>query len=700
MMKVLRFNFILVVCMMLFNKVSAQAPVVMSLSPNDNATSVSTQVNLRIAFDRAIVKESGTIFIRQTSDNSVVESFDVNSSRITISNDSAVTVDPTYNFSLATTYYVEISSGTFRSSTGEMFMGISDAATWNFTTGCAQAPDNLELGFASSTTALLVWDAVDGVSEYQIWISGMGLYEVTDGLSELYIQGLSPGTEYSWSIKSVCRGSGGTFYSSSRWGLFTTTGTNPCASAPSLLAPNITNNSIKLNWSLKTGVSDYQVWVSGLGTFYTNGATSFTATNLSPGTTYSWSVKSVCSGNGNTIFSASASGQSTTTGSNPCTTAPSLLTPTVSNNSITINWTPKVGITDYQVWISGKGTFSTNGSSSFTIDNLPSGTTFSWSVRSLCSSNGNTIFSAGSNGQSTTTGENPCNTPPNVLETTDITESSVTLNWIAIEGVSDYQIWVSGIGVINSTSGMSSYPLFGLQEGSTYTWSVKSKCSDSGKTFYSSTSSGQFTTAGEDPCAVPPIDFEVTDITSTSATFTWSNTGATDYQLWISGEPIIHSTFGMNSYTINGLEPGTAYFGRVKSKCSLSGKTTFSALSTRVEFTTLENLQLFSQTSINFELIEESINTNSANEHELSFSKVSLDVFPNPSVDEVNVRLTGGDFISSIVIRNSQGRIVNHLEEISEVSKVLNLQQYGAGMYILQIGTNTNREFIKRIMIK
>src|SRR5690606_16555498 len=158
------------------------------------------------------------------------------------------------------------------------------------------------------------------------------------------------------------------------YGEFTTPGTNPCAVAPTLQNPtNLTANSVKLNWANKTGASDYKVWISGKGLISTtNGVNTYTATDLAPGSTYTWSVRSVCGNNGSYVESISASGQFTTTGENPCEDAPAIQPPTdLQQNSVTLNWENKVGASDYKLWISGKGVISTTGGlNNYTVTGL------------------------------------------------------------------------------------------------------------------------------------------------------------------------------------------------------------------------------------------------------------------------------------------------------------------------------------------
>jgi len=109
-------------------------PTVDSFTPADDAVDVGLDTNLVIDFSEDVQKGTGNFVIRKSSDDSVVETFDIaTSSRVTVSND-VVTIDPTLDFAGETGYYVEITSGVFEDLRGNDYAGISDKTTWNFIT--------------------------------------------------------------------------------------------------------------------------------------------------------------------------------------------------------------------------------------------------------------------------------------------------------------------------------------------------------------------------------------------------------------------------------------------------------------------------------------------------------------------------------------------------------------------------------------
>ena len=107
-------------------------PTVSSLTPADGASNVSTNTNLQITFSEPVLKGAGNIVIKQVSDNSTVETIDVNNAAVSIAGSTAtVTINALSN---ATDYYIEIAGGAFTDAALNQFAGISGATTWNFTT--------------------------------------------------------------------------------------------------------------------------------------------------------------------------------------------------------------------------------------------------------------------------------------------------------------------------------------------------------------------------------------------------------------------------------------------------------------------------------------------------------------------------------------------------------------------------------------
>ncbi|TAE17339.1 MAG: T9SS C-terminal target domain-containing protein [Bacteroidetes bacterium] len=110
-----------------------------AFSPANNAVSVATDTDLKITFNANVVKNTGNIVIKKVSDNSIFETIDVTSDKVTITGN-VVTINPFLNLSESTQYYVEVSNGAFKDASNLSFAGITNSNTWRFTTLDATAP--------------------------------------------------------------------------------------------------------------------------------------------------------------------------------------------------------------------------------------------------------------------------------------------------------------------------------------------------------------------------------------------------------------------------------------------------------------------------------------------------------------------------------------------------------------------------------
>lgn len=111
-------------------------PALVARTPADDTLNAPTGGNLVATFSEAVQPGTGSITIRRTSDNSVVETFDVATSpRVTFSV-SQVTIDPTASLATGAEYYVQIDATAIKDLANNAYAGIvsPDTTTWNFTT--------------------------------------------------------------------------------------------------------------------------------------------------------------------------------------------------------------------------------------------------------------------------------------------------------------------------------------------------------------------------------------------------------------------------------------------------------------------------------------------------------------------------------------------------------------------------------------
>lgn len=130
------------------------APVPVTLFPVAGATDVPTNTALSLVFDEPVQKATGTITIRNTSDNSIFQTLNITDNAVTVSGN-------TLSFNLSglaanTNYAVEISSGALEDIAGNDFAGFG-SNSWTFTTGITFYAAN----FNACTTTL-----TDGFTQY------------------------------------------------------------------------------------------------------------------------------------------------------------------------------------------------------------------------------------------------------------------------------------------------------------------------------------------------------------------------------------------------------------------------------------------------------------------------------------------------------------------------------------------------------
>ncbi|MCS0048817.1 tandem-95 repeat protein [Vibrio antiquarius] len=144
------------------------APTFVSASstPTDDATNVSVSNNIEIAFDENIELKSGNITIRNVTDSRDFEVFNVatesdgtttspGAGRISVTNDK-VYLNPTSDLIGNRTYAIHIESSAVADTANNSFAGISDDATFNFTTvdTTPNAPSTPDLDASSDTGSL------------------------------------------------------------------------------------------------------------------------------------------------------------------------------------------------------------------------------------------------------------------------------------------------------------------------------------------------------------------------------------------------------------------------------------------------------------------------------------------------------------------------------------------------------------------
>lgn len=118
-----------------FTTTDVNNPTVVSFSPSDNSTNISTTTNLVMTFNEVVATSSSNILIYKTDDDSLVESISATSSQISGVSTSTITINPSVTLAEETEYYVIVESTVFDDLSGNSYAGITASTTWSFTTG-------------------------------------------------------------------------------------------------------------------------------------------------------------------------------------------------------------------------------------------------------------------------------------------------------------------------------------------------------------------------------------------------------------------------------------------------------------------------------------------------------------------------------------------------------------------------------------
>lgn len=168
------------------------APLLASVSPEDNASGVLTEANLVLVFNEQIKAGNGNIVIYNSNGEPAKTIAVTDASQVSISG-STLTINPASDLAFGTGYYVQLASGVIKDLANNSFVGIADATTLNFATLSPTASD--DFAWATNTTGVLV---VDGAGT-------VGTIETVDD-ADLFKVTLQAGTQYTFSLNSRTNG--------------------------------------------------------------------------------------------------------------------------------------------------------------------------------------------------------------------------------------------------------------------------------------------------------------------------------------------------------------------------------------------------------------------------------------------------------------------------------------------------------------
>ncbi|WP_421918755.1 fibronectin type III domain-containing protein [Marinifilum sp.] len=376
------------------------------------------------------------------------------------------------------------------------------SAVANVTTKAAPtAPDtpvNLAASAITYNSMTISWDATENTDDYDLQVRPQGgSWTTINQIETSYAyNSLTAETIYEFRIRANNE------IGSSDYSAINSATTLEAPTAPetpvNLAASAITYNSMTISWDASANTEDYDLQVrtqAGAWTTINQSETSYNYTGLSGETTYEFRVRA-----NNTIGSSAYSTiVSATTLDAPTVpvTPQNVLASNITYNSFTIHWDPITNANNYDVEIrmtgGSRNSFNTT-DNSYNYTTAEASTGYEYRVR------GNNEVGAGefSSIGNLTTQAIPVPDIPTGIIASDITSSSFTLSWDAMQFADNYDVQIreqGGAWESYSTSSSSFEYTSAIAETS-YEYQVRATNS-SGDSNYSSIQS--LTTLGESP---------------------------------------------------------------------------------------------------------------------------------------------------------------------------------------------------------
>ena len=544
---------------------SANSNTINVTTPDTQAPTAPTNLNAS-----AITQTSLTLSWTASTDNVGVTGYDVYQGGIKI-NGSLVT-STSFNVSGLTAstayqFYVQARDAAGNTSANSSTLNVTTLAPPD--TEAPTAPANLAASNITQSTLTLNWDASTdnvGVTGYDVYRDGIKINPGIVTSTSYNVTGLSALVTYSFYV--VAKDAAGNTSANSNNASATTPDTQAPTAPTNLTASAITETSMTISWTASTdniGVTGYDIYQDNIK-INTSPVTitSYDVSGLTINTSYAFYVQaSDAAGN-----SSNSSTSNFSTLAPPDTEAPSaptgLAASAITQSSLTLNWTAStdnVAVTGYDVYQNG---IKINGANvtgtSYNVSGLIALTSYDFYVVAKDAA-GN--ISAASNTVNVITPDTQAPTAPSGLASSNLTATSLTLNWNASTdnvAVTGYDVYQNGIKINVAAVTVTNYNVTGLSQASAYSFFIRAL---DGAGNVSANSNTINVTTPDIQAPTAPSGLASSNLTSTTLTLSWAastdNVGVTGYDVYRNGVKINPSVVTTTSYNVTGLTASTAY---------------------------------------------------------------------------------------------------------------------------------------------
>ncbi|MCY4248000.1 MAG: fibronectin type III domain-containing protein, partial [Chloroflexi bacterium] len=417
------------------------------------------------------------------------------------------------------------------------------------------APTSLTTSGITQTAITLSWTKSAGATSYDVQGGALSSWTDVGDVATYQFTGLTADTPQSLLVRaSNAGGDSGAVFISAR------TLVNPPAAPTSLTTSDFTPTGITLSWTKSTGATAYKVRkASGDAWTNLNDVATYSFTGLTANTAYTLQVLASNAGGDSAPASLSAS------------TLPAvptgLTTSGITQTAITLNWTKSAGATSYEVQGGTLSSWTDVGDvATYTFSGLTANTQYNLQVRAK-NSDGTT---AGATTAARTLAQESALSSPSGVNTSGITQTSITLNWTKVSAATSYEVSGGALTAWTDTGDVATYTFSGLTADTAYTLQVRAKDSQR-------TSAAVSVSEETLPDVDPPQNVQTNMISDTQIDVEWMDPiapqslqaqAAMGYQVRGGKVSSWTSVGSINSYVFDGLDANTPYILQVRTEQS------------------------------------------------------------------------------------------------------------------------------------